>query len=499
MGIAYLVTYQHEREQLQQENAAVNRSLTDHAQQLIYQADLVLRATRHLVEKQYPLAELDRFVQSMAVPQAFFEGVFVLNAKGDLVLPERQQMPHARAFHREHFQVHWDSPQDLLHIGPVVEGRVTGKRQFRISRRIQNAQGGFAGVVFIPMEPTDFTEHYARIVSGSEKVVALLGTQDRLARAALTEADLQRMQKPIDTPLWSRMAEADSGVFENRSPMDGRLRQFHFQRLSDMPLVMVTGYSDADVHRSTWRALRPVVMGVLLAVLGLLTLTNLLVRALQRHDEQQRFLAMISHELRTPMSVISMEMGPQTSSGESWVRVKRAVGEMTAIIDSTLQADQLSHRQLQARMAPCELGPLLSGLCAAVPTPERIELQSSDLPMLETDALLLRIVLGNLLDNALKYSAPGTPVKVRVSPMRTRAGDGVAFTVSNAPGAAGEPDPRQVFRKFYRTPGARRRTGSGLGLYIADGLARLLGGTLRYDRDAQGLHFTLWLPRHAPR
>jgi len=106
-------------------------------------------------------------------------------------------------------------------------------------------------------------------------------------------------------------------------------------------------------------------------------------------------------------------------------------------------------------------------------------------------------VLGNLLDNARKYSAPATPVKVRVSPMRTRAGGGVAATVSNAPAAAGQPDPRQVFRKFYRAPGARRRTGSGLGLYIADGLARLLGGTLRYDRDAQGLHFTLWLPRAA--
>ena len=409
MGIAYLVTYQHEREQLQQENAAVNQTLSEHAQQLIYQADLVLRATRHLVEKQYPLAELDRFVQSMAVPQAFFEGVFLLNAEGDLVLPVRHHMPHARAFHRQYFQVHWDNAQDLLHIGPVAQGLVTGKRQFRISRRIQDAQGRFAGVVFIPMESTDFTEHYARVVPNTEKVVALLSTQDRLARAALTEADLQR------------------------------------------------------------------------------------------HDEQQRFLAMISHELRTPMSVISMEVGPQTGSGESWVRVKRAVGEMTAIIDSTLQADQLSHRQLQARTAPCELGPLLSVLCAAVPTPERIELQSSGVLTVDTDSLLLRIVVGNLLDNALKYSAPDTPVRVRVAPLRTRAGDGVTVTVSNAPGAAGEPDPRQVFRKFYRTPGARRRTGSGLGLYIADGLARLLGGTLRYDRDAQGLHFTLWLPRHAPR
>ena len=497
MGIAYLVTYQHEREQLQQENVVANRALTEHAQQLIHQADLVLRATRHLVEKQYPVAELDRFVQGLAVPQAFFEGVFVLDAQGDLVLPRRHPMPQARAFHRAYFQLHWDKPQDLLHIGPVAEGWLTGKRQFRISRRIQDAQGRFAGVVFIPMEPMDFTAHYSRIVRSSEKVVALLGTQDRLARAALTEADLQRMQKPIDTPLWTHLAEADSGNFDNRSPMDGRLRQFHFQRLTDMPLVMVTGYSDADVHSSTWRVLRPVIMGVLLAVVGLLTLTYLLVRALQRHDEQQRFLAMISHELRTPMSVISMELGPQTAAGEGLGRVKRAIGEMNAIIDSTLQADQLSHRQLQVRPAPCALQPLLESLCEASPSPERVQLHAGDPLTLETDAQLLRIVLNNLLDNALKYSSPDTPVHVRATPLPTRAGLGVSVTVSNLPGVAGEPDVRQVFRKFYRAPGARRRTGSGLGLYIADGLARLLGGTLRYDRDAQGLHFTLWLPQRS--
>lgn len=496
MGIAYLVTYQNERRLLQEENAVTNRALSDHAQQLIHQADLVLRATRHLVEKHYAVAELDRFVASLAVPQAFFEGVFVLDAEGDLVLPVRRHMAHARAFHREYFRVHWENPQDLLHIGPVAEGMLTGKRQFRISRRIQDAQGRFAGVVFIPMEPMDFTEHYGQIVRGSDKVVSLLGTEDRMARAALSLTDLQRLQKPLQTPLWSRLEEADHGLFQNLSPMDGRLRQFHFQRLSGLPLVMVTGYSESDIHRSTWRTLRPVAMGVLIAVLGLLTLAYLLVRAMQRHDEQQRFLAMISHELRTPMSVISMAVGPQPAAGDNLGRVKSAIGEMNAIIDSTLQAEQLSHHRWQVQTERCELGPWLDKLCASMPTPERIHLQSTGLLPINTDPQLLRILLVNLLDNALKYSPPETAVQVLAAPQHTRAGVGVSVTVTNSPGSAGEPDAGQVFRKFYRSPGARRRTGSGLGLYIAQGLSRLLGGSLRYERDAHGLHFIVWLPQH---
>jgi len=87
-------------------------------------------------------------------------------------------------------------------------------------------------------------------------------------------------------------------------------------------------------------------------------------------------------------------------------------------------------------------------------------------------------------------------VQVLAAPQHTRAGVGVSVTVTNSPGSAGEPDAGQVFRKFYRSPGARRRTGSGLGLYIAQGLSRLLGGSLRYERDAHGLHFIVWLPQH---
>ena len=122
----------------------------------------------------------------------------------------------------------------------------------------------------------------------------------------------------------------------------------------------------------------------------------------------------------------------------------------------------------------------------------------SDLVAVDTDPQLLRVVLLNLLDNALKYSAPDTPVRVLATLQHTRAGAGVSVTVSNSLGPAGEPDARQLFRKFYRAPGARRRTGSGLGLYIAQGMARLLGGTLRYECDAQGVHFILGLPRSGP-
>lgn len=494
MGIAYLVTYQHERQQLEQESAVANRALTDHAQQLIHQADLVLRATRYLVENQYSVSDLGRFVRGLSVPKTFFEGVFVLNADGDLVLPVRQHMAGAREFHRNYFQAHWEDARDILRVGPVVQGLITGKQQFRISRRIEDAQGRFAGVVFIPLEPMDFTEHYTRIVQSTDKVVSLMGTQDRRARAALNFGDLNRLQRPIDTPLWTHLAEADQGVFQNLSPVDGRLRQFHFQRLADLPLVMVTGYSDVDVHRSTWRALRPVVMGLLLAIVGLLTMAYLLVRALQRHDEQQRFLAMISHELRTPMAVISMEMGPHMASDASRGRVQRAIGEMNAIIDSTLQADQLSHQQMQVQPSACELGELLSALCEASASSERLQLHLQRLPAIETDPQLLRIVLGNLLDNALQYSPAQSPVRIELSTQRLRAREGVAVKVINQTGPAGEPDAQQLFRKYYRAPGARRRTGSGLGLYIADGLTRLLGGALRYRRTDEGVSFMLWLP-----
>lgn len=97
------------------------------------------------------------------------------------------------------------------------------------------------------------------------------------------------------------------------------------------------------------------------------------------------------------------------------------------------------------------------------------------------DAVLLRVILINLLDNALKYSPPGSSVTLTVDAPALAGTAGPLLTISNWPGRAGRPDPKRVFSKYYRSDGARHTTGSGQGTYLVAGLARLLGLMVECD------------------
>lgn len=85
-------------------------------------------------------------------------------------------------------------------------------------------------------------------------------------------------------------------------------------------------------------------------------------------------------------------------------------------------------------------------------------------------------------------------MKIASSGLARDGRSGVEIRVTNEPGEAGWPDPDRVFRKYYRSPGARRGSGSGLGLYLVAGLARMLGGAAEYRPTSAQVQFVVWLP-----
>jgi len=121
--------------------------------------------------------------------------------------------------------------------------------------------------------------------------------------------------------------------------------------------------------------------------------------------------------------------------------------------------------------------------------PARVE-HEADLPLVRVDAAQLQRVLVNLLENAAKFSPPGTPVRISAAARSGRV------TVSVADGGPGVPDSERahIFRPFYRGPGGRQ-PGSGLGLAIARGLATANGATLTLEpADGPGATLTVSIP-----
>lgn len=217
----------------------------------------------------------------------------------------------------------------------------------------------------------------------------------------------------------------------------------------------------------------------------------------ERRMELGGFLAMLAHELKTPLAVIKMVLGARSATPAMIAEASRSVRDMNAVIERCLQVDQLDDQRLEPRSAPCHVQQELQIIARQCSDPSRIQLHEACVQPIDTDPALLRIILNNLIDNALKYAAPGTTIEVQVCDASRQGMEGVALKVANQPGPAGSPDPSQVFQKYYRHPKAKRLTGSGLGLYLVAKLCQLLRGEVACVSDPHKVTFDLWLPRSA--
>jgi signal transduction histidine kinase len=123
--------------------------------------------------------------------------------------------------------------------------------------------------------------------------------------------------------------------------------------------------------------------------------------------------------------------------------------------------------------------------------PVKLELRGAP-PVVAADPLRVEQILGNLLDNAAKYSGAGTTICVTVE----ASGSGAVVAVQDS-GAGIEPqDLPKLFDRYYQAQRARgQRSGSGLGLFIAKGLVDAQGGVLGVESTpGTGSVFRVWLP-----
>jgi signal transduction histidine kinase len=221
----------------------------------------------------------------------------------------------------------------------------------------------------------------------------------------------------------------------------------------------------------------------------------------RRREEQERFLGMLTHELKTPLGVARISLGASKLTGLQRDRIDRALTNINAIIDRCCMTDQLEHQRVLRLDEECDMVSLVDECIACCIDPERIQVVERHPIRMHSDSQLLVICLANLVDNALKYSPSKTPVTVRILRQPCAAGEqhdeqyvGAIVTVTNVVGSTGVPDPARIFSKYYRNPRALSKSGSGLGLYLTSSIARLLDAQVSYRCEGEQVEFRLEVP-----
>ena len=210
--------------------------------------------------------------------------------------------------------------------------------------------------------------------------------------------------------------------------------------------------------------------------------------ATQSQKLQKTLFDLVSHELKTPLAVMSATLQqPQPDCAELQLAAKR----LTKTVNNLLDATRLESGLLQPVREWCEPGELLREAVRDANLDREIDIElDDDLAPISVDGRLIQQALGALLANSALYSPPSTPIEATV-----RAEEGnVLFTVTDhGPGLA-PGEETKVFEKFYRGQGAPAG-GLGLGLAIAKQLAEAHGGTITArNRATGGACFTIRLP-----
>ena len=216
----------------------------------------------------------------------------------------------------------------------------------------------------------------------------------------------------------------------------------------------------------------------------------------RRRQDQSQLLNMLMHELKTPLAVIDLALQNREMDNRIQGYVGRAIDNMKGILERCVQTDRLVERPFEVQPRAFDLAQQLRQWVQDKQQAEgRIRLQTPATAPVHSDLQCVQIIASNLIENALKYGDTGEPVEVTLSPeVHPDGRAGLRLRVCNVPGLAGHPEADKVFAKYYRSAGAQRHSGTGLGLFLSHNLARQIAAELRYLPNDTQICFELWLP-----
>jgi PAS domain S-box-containing protein len=226
----------------------------------------------------------------------------------------------------------------------------------------------------------------------------------------------------------------------------------------------------------------------------------------EANQQKDRFLATLAHELRNPLAPIRYATRllrpevPAQMAADAGRMIDRQLAHMARLLDDLLDVSRVTHGMLEVRRDAVDIRTILRQtveaarpMASSVEHRLNLELPEHPLPVQGDETRLIQVV-GNLINNSIKYTNPGGQIWVSATQSSTQIMISVRDT---GRGISAELLP-SVFDLFTQgEPGERAQTGLGIGLALAKQIVELHGGTIeaRSEGAGRGSEFRVVLPR----
>ncbi|MCC7346252.1 MAG: response regulator [Variibacter sp.] len=423
---------------------------------------------------------------------------------------------------REHVRIHTQRRRDELFISKPVLGRVSGKWSIQLTRRINNRDGSFGGVVVVSLDSNYLSRFFETIDVGSRGSIALLSADGTvLSRAARGGGGTG--ESLAGGALMQMFEDTAAGTYVGKSELDGIERLFTYRLVRGYPLIVTVGMATDEIFATYEANRRSYLIAACVLTLLMLALA-LLSRSYQRSLAKARdaaedgtrarseFLAVMSHEIRTPMNAVLgltttlLETKLDSDQRQQVASIHEAGDNLLRILNDILDFSRLDTGHIQLESIPFSPATVVENTVGVIrhhAFAKGLTINAEIDPRLPAallgDAGRIRQVLLNLLSNAVKFTTRGS-VSVRLA-CTDKSADAATLEWSVSDTGIGIAPDRidSIFAEFVQGDSSihRRFGGSGLGLAICKRIVEQMGGTLTVTSTIGAgatFRFTVTLP-----
>lgn len=512
------------------DTANLARAFDEHIQRTIAGLDQTLLYLRAEFQQAPERFDLNRSVANNVILKRVSVQIARIGADGVLADSNVLGFTRMDLSDREHFRVHKAARKDELFISKPVLGRASGKWSIQLTRRLEDGQGNFAGVLVVSLDPNYLGEIYGSIDVGENGAIAVIGT-DGVVRVASHGGGGFLGTSLQGGAILEAVRRQEATTLESHGPLDDIDRIISLRPLPNLPLSVLVGRAKAEAmavyDRSvTWHLL--IGAAVTLALGAALIALYRMVRAqeaiaadlavkkaellasrvrLRRYvADLERIAEVAAHDLQEPLRRV-VAYAQLLSSHVASALDDEGRGYVAHVVDGAQRMRKLV-KDLEAFVAVDQIPDCDGEVAVATAVSTAMDRLADQirgagatvvvdpLPSALVDERALAEIFTQLLDNSVRYRCESRKPLIHVG--ARSEGDCLVFSVRDN-GAGIDPRDRiRLFEIFHRLEGIDGG-GTGIGLAIVRRMVEHMGGKVWVESTlGEGSTFSFSLPRRKP-